>query len=212
MIAKIFGKIIKKDEISITLEVQNLCYEIMIPGSVMSRLDEHKDAQDNIHLITYHYIHNDPSRAVPMLVGFLNEIERDFFLEFIKVSGIGPRAAVKALSKPICEIVSAIDNGDINFLKTLPGIGMQRAKEIVAKLQGKIAKFGLIQDKAKSVVPSTKRADGFEEEVLSVLLQLQYKRQEALNMIEAALERSSGIQTAEELLNEIYKQRIKKHD
>lgn len=212
MIAKIFGKLIKKEQNSIILEVQGLCYEILIPGSVMSRIDEHKDAQGNIHLITYHYIHNDPSRAVPMLVGFLNEIEKDFFLEFIKVSGIGPRAAVKALSKSISEIVRAIDRGDINFLKTLPGIGLQRAKEIIAKLQGKVAKFGLIQDKITMSVASAKETADFQEEVLSVLLQLQYKRQEALNMIKVALERSLGIQTAEELLNEIYKQRTKRND
>ncbi|MCX5681149.1 MAG: helix-hairpin-helix domain-containing protein [Candidatus Omnitrophica bacterium] len=212
MIAQIFGKLIKKEENSILLEVQGLSYEILIPGSVMSRMDEYKDAQGNIHLITYHYIHNDPSRGVPMLVGFLNEIEKDFFLEFIKVSGIGPRGAVKALSKSISEIVRAIDSGDINFLKTLPGIGLQRAKEIVAKLQGKVAKFGLIQDKIKMPAVSIKETTDFQEEVLSVLLQLQYKRQEALNMIKVALERSTGIQTAEELLNEIYKQRIRKHD
>ena len=212
MIAKISGKLIKKEENSIILEVQGLCYEILIPGSVMARIDDHKDAQENIRLITYHYIHNDPSRAVPMLVGFLNEIEKDFFLEFIKVSGIGPRAAVKALSKSISEIVGAIDRGDINFLKTLPGIGLQRAKEIIAKLQGKVARFGLIQDKIRVAVASVKAIADFQEEVLSVLLQLQYKRQEALSMIQAALERSPGLQTAEELLNEIYKQRIKKHD
>lgn len=211
MITQISGKIIKRDENSITLEAQNFCYEIMIPGSVMARLDEHKDAQDNIRLITYHYIHTDPSRGVPMLVGFVNDVEKDFFLEFIKVSGIGPRAAVKALNKPISEIVSAIDNGDVSFLKTLPGIGMQRAKEIVAKLQGRIAKFGLIQDKAKGTAKAEKAPSGFEEEVLSVLLQLQYKKQEALSMISAALERAPSIKTAEELLNEIYKQRTKKH-
>ncbi len=213
MIAEIKGKLVRKDEHSILLELGGLYYTVLIPGSVLARIDEQHDPQGYVHLITYHYIHNDPSRGVPMLVGFLSEIEKDFFLEFIKVSGIGPRAAVKALSQPISEIVRAIDNGDVNFLKTLPGIGMQRAKEIVAKLQGKVAKFGLIQDQATATTSSVSKApEGFQEEVLTVLLQLQYKRQEALNMIKAALERSSGIQTAEELLNEIYKQRIKSHE
>ena len=148
-----------------------------------------------------------------MLVGFLNEIEKDFFLEFTKVSGIGPRAAVKALSLPISDIVRAIDRGDTGFLKTLPGIGLQRAKEIVAKLQGKVAKFGLIQDRPTTAhQPMTKQTEDFKEEVLAVLLQLQYKRQEALQMIESALGRSSHVKTAEDLLNEIYKQRVKSHE
>ena len=212
MIAEITGKLIRKEPHSIILELGGLYYDIMIPGSVLLRIDEQKDHEGNVHLITYHYIHNDPSRAVPMLVGFLSAIEKDFFLEFIKVSGIGPRAAVKALSQPISEIVRAIDRGDISFLKTLPGIGLQRAKEIVAKLQGKVAKFGLIQDQSTLETPTTSVPADFQEEVLVVLLQLQYKRQEALHMIKMALERSAGIQTSEELLNEIYKQRIKNND
>jgi len=212
MIAEIHGKIIRREENGLVLEVQGLYYEVLVPSSVLARIDEQQDAQGEIQLKTYHYIQNDPSRAVPMLVGFINEIEKDFFLEFIKVSGIGPRAAIRALSKPISEIVRAIDSGDVNYLKTLPGIGMQRAKEIVAKLQGKVAKFGLIQDKASGTQVVLKPAADFQEEVLSVLLQLQYKRPEALAMIKTALDRSPSMATAEELLNEIYKQRIKTHE
>ena len=94
-----------------------------------------------------------PSSGVPVLVGFLNEVERDFFLEFIKVSGIGPRAAVKALNKAIGEIAQAIDRGDTKYLKTLPGIGEQKAKEIVAKLQGKMGKFTLMRDRVAVAEP-----------------------------------------------------------
>ena len=209
MISQIKGKIFKKEENAIILEMQGIYYEVIVPDSVLQRIDNQVDEQGYISLITYHYIQNDPSIGMPVLVGFLNEIERDFFQQFIKVSGIGPRAAVRALDKPISDIVSAIDSGDLNFLKTLPGIGMQRAKEIVAKLQGKVGKFGLIQDKVSGDVVTKKEVSDFQDEVLSVLLQLQYKKQEALDMIQKALDRSENINTAEELLNEIYKQRVR---
>ena len=209
MISRIKGKIFKKEENAIILEMQGIYYEVIVPDSVLQRIDNQIDEQGNVNLITYHYIQNDPSRGMPVLVGFLNEIERDFFQQFIKVSGIGPRAAVRALNKPISDIVSAIDSGDLNFLKTLPGIGMQRAKEIVAKLQGKVGKFGLIQDKVSGGSAVKKEMLDFQDEVLSVLLQLQYKKQEALDMIQKAVDRSENINNAEELLNEIYKQRVK---
>ena len=93
-------------------------------------------------------------------------------------------------------------------MKTLPGIGIQRAKEIVAKLQGKMGKFGLIQDKEGRTLKPKQPAD-WQEEALDVLLQLQYKRHEAMEMIEKTLKRSQAIKTAEELLNEIYNQRIR---
>ena len=49
---------------------------------------------------------------------------------------MGPKAACRALSLSFPVIADAIDKGDMALLKTLPGIGEQKAREIVAKLQG----------------------------------------------------------------------------
>ncbi len=209
MIVRLRGKCVERTHSVLIVDVGGLFYEVHIPPSVAQRVDQTIDQNGMINLVTYHYFQLDPSRGFPVLVGFINEIERDFFGQFITVSGIGPRAAVRAINKPISEIAMAIDRGDHEFLKTLPGIGAQRAKEIIAKLQGKVGKFGLIQDQGKTF-PVQKPAAQWQEEALAVLLQLQYKRPEALEMIKKALERSDAIQTTEELLNEIYKQRIKK--
>lgn len=207
MIVRISGKLVEKKEQSLVLDVHGLFYEILVPVSVVQRVDETRDESGNIHLRTYHYFQISPSNGTPFLIGFINEIERDFFLQFIKVSGIGPRAAVKALDKPICDITRAIDEGDVKYLTTLPGIGPQRAKEIVAKLQGKVGKFGLIQDK-RVVREAGHAVPVWQEEALDVLLQLQYKKHEANEMIQKAMKRSQDIRTTEELLNEIYRQRM----
>ena len=206
MITAIKGKISSQSDAAIILETNGLSYEILTPLSVLQRLQENQDSDGNIRLITYHYYQMTPSSGVPVLVGFLNEVERDFFLEFIKVSGIGPRAAVKALNKAIGEIAQAIDRGDTKYLKTLPGIGEQKAKEVVAKLQGKMGKFTLMRDRV-TVQNTRPQSSDIEEEALHILLQLQYKRSEAEEMIERAFERSPKMASSEELLNEIYKQR-----
>jgi Holliday junction DNA helicase RuvA len=163
----------------------------------------------SITLITYHYLQVEPSKGFQVLIGFLNEIEKEFFEKFITVSGIGPKAAVRALKMPISMIARAIDMSDVSFLKSLPGIGEQRAREIIAKLQGKVGKFGLIQD-ARTGAEALAASCGIEEEAMGVLLQLEYKKFEAKNMLDDALKRNPGIKTAEELLNEVYKQKIKK--
>jgi len=206
MITAIRGKISRQSDAAITLETNGLSYEILTPLSVLQRVKENQDSDGNIRLITYHYYQMTPSSGVPVLVGFINEVERDFFLEFIKVSGIGPRAAVKALNKSIGEIAQAIDRGDTKYLKTLPGIGEQKAKEVVAKLQGKMGKFTLMRDRVAFESPS-KEVQDIEEEALHILLQLQYKKVEAEEMIKKAFERAPKLGTSEELLNEIYKQR-----
>ena len=111
------------------------------------------------------------------------------------------------MNASIPQIVKAIADGDLATLKSLPGIGEQRAKEIVAKLQNKVGKFGLIQEYGIEI--TVEKEPDFVEEATDVLLQLQYKKHEAKEMIGKALERSPDIKTAEDLLNEVYKQ--KKH-
>ncbi|MBF0532768.1 MAG: hypothetical protein HQL23_06700 [Candidatus Omnitrophica bacterium] len=210
MISRIRGKLVEKKDFAALVDVNGMVYEIAVPVAILQRLDEMLGPEGHITLETYHYWQLTPSSGTPVLIGFSNAVERDFFLQFISVSGIGPKAAVKAINKSIAEIAKAIDQGDLGYLKTLPGIGAQRAKEIVAKLQGKVGKFGLIQDHGKKINPATAPITiDWQAEALEVLLQLQYKRPEAADMIAKAVERRKDIQTAEELLNEIYKQRIK---
>jgi len=204
MICKISGKIIEKGVNYLVLDLGNLSYEVFIPTCVMQGVDSLKNPDDKISLLTYHYYQVEQNKSIPVLVGFLNQVEKDFFEIFITVSGIGPRAALKALNKPISLIAKAIDEGDLVFLKSLPGIGEQRAKEIVAKLQNKVGKFGLIQD--RQIKEKTVSKD-ISEEALDVLLQLQYKRNEALGMIKKVLEVNSKVNTTEELLNLVYKQK-----
>ena len=107
MIVKISGQLVEKKEHSVVLKVQGLYYEVMVPQSVLNRIEDELDEPRELELITYHYLQLSQSSALPVLIGFLNEIECEFFQQFIKVSGIGPRAAVKAISKPISEITMA---------------------------------------------------------------------------------------------------------
>jgi Holliday junction DNA helicase RuvA len=205
MISRICGKVIEKGANYLVLDTGGICYQVFIPQTVMQRLGENINGDGTLTLKTFHYFQVEPSKTTPVLIGFLNDVEKDFFEIFITVSGIGPRAALRALNKPISQIAQAIDEGDLNFLKSLPGIGEQRAKEIVAKLQNKVGKFGLIRD--DKIKEKTDQASDIAQEVLAVLMQLGYKKAEASSMIKAALEISPNIQTAEELLNVVYKQR-----
>jgi len=205
LISRISGKIIDKGSNYVEIETNGISYQVLIPTTVMQRVDENTDPSGKINLKTFHYLQNDQAKSVPVLIGFLNDIEKDFFEVFITVSGIGPRAALKALNKPISEIARAIDEGDLVFLKSLPGIGEQRAKEIIAKLQNKIGRFGLIQDNAEKNIQT--KAKDIAAEALAVLMQLEYKKAEALSMINKAQDSHPDLQTTEELLNMVYKQK-----
>jgi Holliday junction DNA helicase RuvA len=204
MISRISGNIVGKREGFLLIDTGGICYEVMIPLAVMKSLENDKRLEGRMELITYHYHQTEPSRSVPVLIGFQNEVEKEFFEKFISVSGVGPKAACKALAEPFSTIADAIDSGDASFLKKLPGIGEQKARLIVAKLQGKVGKYGLIRDE---YVAGAEGHEDIKSEALEILLQLQYKKAEAEDMIEKALRRSPDLKTSEELLNEVYRER-----
>ena len=203
MISEINVKIKKKKDSSVIMEVNGICYEILIPPAVMKNLDTTISADEVLNLKIYHYYQMDQSKAIPVMVGFLNDVEKDFFERFITVSGVGPKAACRALSLSFPVIADAIDRGDMALLKTLPGIGEQKAREIIAKLQGKVGKFCLMQD--RDVAKGSDVKEDMKEEALNVLLQLQYKKNEAVDMIEKAVKRNPKLSSCEEILNEVYK-------
>jgi Holliday junction DNA helicase RuvA len=205
MISRISGKVVEKAVNSLSVDVGGFCYDVLIPTCVMHRLDTAINPEGMVSLVTFHYHQIEPSKSIPVLIGFLNQVEKDFFEIFITVSGIGPRAALKALNQPISRIAQAIDQGDLVFLKSLPGIGEQRAKEIVAKLQNKVGKFGLLQDRKQNIAAGAK---DISDEAMDVLLQLEYKRSEALGMIKKVLDENPALKSTEELLNHVYKQRF----
>jgi Holliday junction DNA helicase RuvA len=206
VISRIHGRIRRKKEGRILLEVESgICYEVILPESTMRAVEKKDIESEKVTFITYHYFQTDPSKSIPILIGFLNEIEKEFFEKFITVSGVGPKAACRALALPISEIADAIDTADLARLKTLPGIGEQRAKEIIAKLQGKVGKFGLLQDRFERETPRV--GEDVKEEALAVLLQLQYRKKDAMEMIEKALQRNPNLRSGEEILNAVYKVR-----
>lgn len=203
MISKLKGRIEQIREFSLILEVNHIAYEVFVPISILYTFKQNQ----NIELYTMHYYHQEGNKLTPFLIGFRNEIEREFFEHLIGVSGIGPKTAVKALKYPISQIAIAIDKGDERFLSALPGIGRQRARQIIAKLQGKVGKYALVREGEKKI--STISSD-IREEALEILLKLEYKKKEAEEMIEQALIHNPNITSCEELLNEIYKSRINK--
>lgn len=208
MIRRLRGVVREQTETRLVMDVHGVSYEVLVPPFIMHRLSEKASETGEVELVTFHYQQLEVGKGFPVLIGFTNEVEREFFERFITVSGIGPKAALRALTLPIPTIAQAIDEGDIELLKSMPGIGEQRAKEIVAKLQGKVGKFALIQAKAEAELTTTDERQAVGEEAIAILVQLEYKKSEAKEMVKAALTRNPTLKTSEEVLNEVYRQRL----
>lgn len=206
MIYSIRGELYRKSKDKVLIRSSDgFVYEVLTSATVTHRIDEYMHG-DIVELFIYQYIEMQQNRAFSVLIGFLTELEKDFFERILGVSGIGPKAAIKALSKPISEIAASIEQGDTAALKKLPGIGLQRAKNIVAVLQGKLSQFMLLKDQVEQELVDESFSTELFEEAEIVLLQLQYKKKEAQDMIKKALKANPEIKDLEALLAEVYKQ------
>jgi Holliday junction DNA helicase RuvA len=201
--SRISGTLLERDGDVVRLEAGGLTYDIVLAPSVAAKVEAAPGAP--VALEVYAQLQIDGNAGRYVFFGFTNTVEREFFEALISVAGVGPKAAARAFSAPMGRIARAIDDGDHVFLKTLPGIGQQKARDIVAKLQGKVGRFLLIQDAPAR--PEPPAMPDFAAEALAVLLQLAYRRPEAEQMITDTLAAAPTVRDAETLLAEIYRQR-----
>ena len=214
MIAVLRGRLRQKLEDRVVVEAAGVGYEVFVPPMVQrtlvdARAGEDDDADEVRLAIHYHATQNQPR---PVLIGFTSELDKEFFEKLITVQDVGPMVAARALARPVGEIAQAVARQDEAYLKKLPGIGPQKAKNIVAHLHGKVAKFALAaQAEAEGPAPPPRPAPAAEEEgvralVFEVLVkQLGHRPTEAAGAISAALLRRPDIRTPEELFDEIYR-------
>jgi Holliday junction DNA helicase RuvA len=210
MISYLRGSLAIKSDSEVIVWANGIGYQVLVPITVMKALQKKtEEERRDVTLVTFHYYENNQSRMVPRLIGFGNEIEREFFKLFITVANMGPKTAVRALSQSFHSIAEAIEEGSHKKLSTLPGIGEKKARQIIATLQGKAGKFALLQDEDVTDEPGAK--EDIAAEAAEVLLQLGYKRAEAMNMIKHAMEMSSPKpKTSEEMIQRIYDMKLMK--
>ena len=212
MIATLAGRIAQKLEDRVILETSGVGYEVFLPPVAMRHLETLPagNGTSDIRLVIYYHATRDQPR--PVLIGFTAELDREFFEKLITVKDVGPMAAARALAAPVGEIAAAIARQDEKYLRALPGIGPQKAKNIVAQLQTKVAKFALARDSAAAEPeispsrPPSPSEDALRELVWEVLTkQLGHRPSEASELITAAFKRRAGIASVEELFDEIYR-------
>jgi len=203
--ARISGALIERSGDAAIVEAGGLGYEIVLPPCIAEKVPTKPG--ERVILEIYSVVNLDGKSGRFTNYGFTNAIERQFFEALLTVASIGPRSAARAFSLPMSTIAAAIDRGDHELLKKLPGIGQQKARDIVAKLQGKVTKFLLIQD----APPTPASIPDFADEALAVLIQLGYKRSEGEAMIRQTMEREPQLDQAEQLLAEIYRSKSAKH-
>ncbi|MFN3410715.1 MAG: Holliday junction branch migration protein RuvA [Exilispira sp.] len=76
------------------------------------------------------------------LFGFYSEDEKNLFMKFIQVEGIGPKKALEIFNfgKPE-EFIEAIENQDASIFFKVKGIGQKQAQKVILELTGKLGRL-----------------------------------------------------------------------
>ncbi len=181
MIGSLKGILIHKKPDRIIIDVRGVGYEVHVPIGVLSSLpDEGRE--------TFLFIYTHVKEDTFQLYGFLREEEKQIFTTVLGVSGIGPRIAMSILSSISSEdFLKALNQEDVTLLTRIPGRGKKTAQRLILELR----------EKLPSGLPAK---ETFFDDALSALINLGYKRSDAMNALELVDKR--GIADIETLLRE----------
>ena len=112
MITKITGQLVSMEDNFLTLLAGPFEYEVLIPEYTRRQLQGQLNQDISLH--TIEYLEGNPmqGRMTPRLIGFVSEVEREFFELFCSVDGIGVRKALRAMVRPVKEVATAIEEQD----------------------------------------------------------------------------------------------------
>jgi Holliday junction DNA helicase RuvA len=202
MITKIRGQLLAIDETAATLNAAPFDYQVLVPDFVRRQLQNH--VGDEVGLHTVHYLEGNPAQGklTPRMVGFLSEVEREFFEMFCSVDGVGVKKALRAMVRPVRDVASMIAEQDAKGLSTLPGIGPATAERIIAKLRRKMCKFALIASRDEETVADVEQ--DIVEDTYQLLTQLGHSEADARRLLDETLSSKRRFTDVDALLHAVY--------
>jgi len=193
VITFLHGKLVEALPTHVTVDVNGVGYEALIP---LSSFDKLPMPGQPIKLLTQLIVREDAHT----LYGFMTSEERDMFRLLINtVSGIGPKTALNVLSGiSVTAFRGAVANGDLKSLSKISGVGKKTAERIVVELKDKIGLAGAWE--AASAKHSLSADEQRINDAVLALVALGFKQIDAHDAVRGAQAVLGGQATVEELV------------
>ena len=180
MIGRIRGTLLEKTPPYILVDVQGVGYELEAPVSTFARLP------DIGQLVTLH-THLIVREDAHVLCGFVSEDERRLFRLLIKVNSVGAKLALGILSGISAnDFIRCVQEKNTAALTRLPGVGKKTAERLIIEMRDRLADIELpatLNVSGKEIV--TGAANDTTRDVISALVSLGYKPQEASRLLQS---------------------------
>ncbi len=125
------------------------------------------------------------SDALMTLYGFASQGERSLFFDLLKVDGIGPKGALKimgSISAP--QLVKILDEGNLDALQKVPGVGKKTAAKMLLQLKGKLS----LSESEPSSSSAASSAKSPYSDVIGALVNMGHDRKSAEQTVSRLVE------------------------
>lgn len=132
MIAFLKGKLVSKNDYSVTILAGGIGWKVFLTRDALKKMPQ---LGREVKLWTWLYTRQD---GMMELYGFLREEEEELFEVLNNVAGIGPKTALAVLdASPIEKLKAAIASGDASILSRVSGVGAKSSQRIILELKNK---------------------------------------------------------------------------
>lgn len=137
MISSLTGKVSSIEPTGLEIEVSGVGYFVNTTSSVLAKVKQ----GTQLRLVTHMVVREDAMT----LYGFETADAREVFRVLLSVTGVGPKLALALLSAfepgSLRKVVAA---GDVEALRSVPGVGKRGAERLVLELKEKLGFVGEI--------------------------------------------------------------------
>ena len=194
MIYFVEGHIDVKDPAFLVINVGGMGYEVKISLTTYAYVKELTECK----LFTYFHVKEDTQASF----GFYQMSEKEIFTSLISVNGVGATTAMMILSTlSPDEISSAIQNNDVNTIKSVKGIGLKTAQRLVLELRDKV----LISSSEDSSNISGNTYNSIKSESLSALVTLGIPKMQAEKAIDKIMKEKDTELKVEQIIRLVLK-------
>ena len=128
-----FGTITGKFPKQIFIDTGGVEWDICIPDSNLDMLPP-------VGSVCRVFTFLQHTETAMQMYGFASADERTLFFDLMKVEGIGAKAAVKIMSSvSSARLMQVLDDGDLEMLEKIPGVGKKTAGKMLLALKGKLS-------------------------------------------------------------------------
>jgi len=161
----------------VLINSQGLGYEIQILESFFLKLKINQKSNKNITLWIKHIKKEDSDS----LFGFTSKDQKNFFIEFLSIRGVGSQISMGILNKfSISEVINAIKTQNKKLICSVPGIGQKMSDRLILELKSKFKSEIQFEEKKGKVEFEIKdpEINKMMEDLQLTLQSLNYKNKE----------------------------------